>query len=110
MYRKIKYLIDHKACLGCGLCVVKGKMVLSKDGFYHPSKDSIIDPKIKSYCPGYKIIQKKKKRRKLLPQNVQRVNIDRPLKRLAQTGPIPSTPVLILEVKNIVLRSLISFK
>lgn len=64
MYRKIKYLIDHKACLGCGLCVVKGEMVLSKDGFYHPSKDCIIDPKIKSYCPGYKIIQKKKKRRK----------------------------------------------
>ena len=31
MFRKVKYLINRKACLGCGLCVVKGKMVLSKD-------------------------------------------------------------------------------
>lgn len=52
-------IINHKACLGCGLCASVGKTTncainIGDDGFYYPS--SITDPKdtlfIDKICPG----------------------------------------------------------
>lgn len=67
MHRKVKYIVDHQACLGCGLCLkpgTKSSMKLYDDGYYHPSENASIDENIQKYCPGYGIHQEQKKSKK----------------------------------------------
>ena len=67
MYKGVDYLIKRKACLGCGLCIKQhysGRMYLSESGYYYPSSNAPIDDKMKKYCPGYSITQKRKKQTK----------------------------------------------
>lgn len=64
MYKKVKYLCDKKACLGCGLCLNKDSemgMYLAEDGYYHPKAGASIDKRMQEYCPGYGIHQSRRK-------------------------------------------------
>lgn len=68
MYRKVKYIVNKQACLGCGLCLksgTKSSMKLYNDGYYHPSDNAAIDEQMQKYCPGYGIKQIQKKYNKI---------------------------------------------
>lgn len=64
MYKKVKFLFDRKACLGCGLCLendTQKGMCLAEDGYYHPTEGASIDKRMQEYCPGYGIHQPRKR-------------------------------------------------
>lgn len=68
MHNKVKYIVNHQACLGCGLCLksgTKSSMKLYNDGYYHPSENAFIDENMQKYCPGYGIYQKQKKSKEI---------------------------------------------
>jgi coenzyme F420 hydrogenase subunit beta len=62
--RKLKYIIEHHLCLGCGLCEAIGKgkgykMVLTSKGFYLPELPLLVDKQtekqILNVCPAINI-------------------------------------------------------